>query len=163
MPESIVVNSIPIEYPAPGDSPGWGEAATQFAVEVAEVLNDLNNPNDILETTFNVANNVSVFTNISGLSFSTGQVRAASIDFSVNRESDTNPSGNSEIGLMQLVYDDNAAPGSKWLMAIGASSGVSGITFNITDAGQVQYKSSDIGSTNYSGQIRFRAKTILST
>ncbi len=162
MPESIVVNSIPIEYPSPGDEPGWGEAATQFAVEVAEVLNELVNPNDILETSFSIQNDISVATNISGLSFSTGQVRAASLDYSIYRYSDETQSGNAEFGLISLVYDDNATAGSKWIMSVGALAGQAGVYFTITDAGQMKYTSTDIGSTDYEGEMRFRAKTILS-
>lgn len=163
MPVDIVINSVPISYPSPGDAPGWGESATQFAQEVAEVLNNINNPNDILETTFTIQNNVSSFSNIAGLSFSTGQVRSAEISYSIYRTSDTTPSGSVETGTMSLVYDNAAASGQKWQLAIGNISGPgAGVLFNITDAGQVQYKSTDIGSTNYSGEIKFRAKTLLS-
>lgn len=163
MPSNIVVNNVPIPYPSPGDEPGWGQAATTFAEQVATVLTNLNNSNDILETSFNVANNVSVFTNIAGLAFNTGQVRSAEVSYSVIRSSASNPSGVSEAGSMTVIYDSAAGAGSKWQLSIGPIAGPGGgMTFSITDTGQVQYKSSDIGATTYAGEMRFRAKTILS-
>jgi len=163
MPVNIVVNNIPISYPSPGDEPGWGESGTQFAVEVAEVLNSLVNANDILETTFSVANNITTFTNVAGLSFSTGQVRSAEIIYSIYRTSTLNPFGIVESGSMNVVYDGNAPVNEKWKFAVGNVAGPgAGVTFTITDAGQVQYKSTDIGAAGYSGEMRFRAKTILS-
>lgn len=164
MPVSITINNVPIEYPSPGDSPGWGEEATTFAEEVANVLENLQNPNDILETTFTIANNISSFTNVIGLSFNTGAVRQAEVGYSIYRTSSTALSGVIEGGTMTVVYDNNAGAGSKWQLAIGNIAGPgAGVTFTISDAGQVQYKSTDIGATSYSGEMRFRAKTILST
>jgi hypothetical protein len=164
MPSNIVVNNVPIAYPSPGDAPGWGESATTFAEEVATVLSNLNNTNDILETSFSVANNISVSTNVTGLSFNTGAVRAAEVSYSIIRSSSTRTSGVVESGTMNVVYDSAASSGNKWQLAVGPIAGPgAGVTFTITDAGQVQYKSTDIGSTSYSGEMRFRAKTILST
>lgn len=160
MPITLIVNNIPYEYPIPGDSPGWGQPATDWAAEVTLVLNDLLGPNDISETIFTIANNVSSFTNINGLSFNTGTVRSAIIDYSIYRTSTANPSGNAESGTINIVYDNLAAPGSKWAMSIGNVTGNSGVTFTITDLGQVQYQSTNINATGYSGNIHFRARTL---
>jgi hypothetical protein len=164
MPSNIVVNNVPIAYPSAGDGPGWGEAATTFAEEVATALGNINNPNDILETTFAVANNVGSFTNVAGLAFNTGAVRAAEISYSIIRSSNSNPTGIVEAGSMTAVYDSAASVGSKWQVSVGPIVGPgAGCTFTVTDTGQIQYTSSDIGSTGYTGEMRFRAKTILST
>lgn len=163
MPVDITVNNVPISYPSPGDAPGWGEEATAFAEEVAEVLSDLNNENDILETTFTIANNTADAA-VSGLAFNTGAVRSAEIAYSIYRTTDSVTSGVVEAGTMIAVYDDNAAAGSKWQLAIGPFSGPgAGVTFTITDAGQVKYTSTNMAGASYSGEMRFRAKTILST
>lgn len=163
MPE-IIVNGIPIQYPDPGTPPSWGEGATQFAVEVSTVLSDLVNPSDILETTFTIENNISVFTSINGLAFSTGLVRSAEVSYSILRTTASSTSGNIESGTIQAVYDGGAAAEAKWQLSIGNITGPgSGVTFTITDAGQVQYKSTNILGASYAGEMRFRAKTILST
>ena len=160
MPITLIVNNIPYEYPIPGDSPGWGQPATDWASEVTLVLNDLLGPNDITETAFSLQNNITSFTNVAGLSFNTGQVRSAVIDYSVYRTSTANPSGNAESGLITIVYDNLAASGSKWSMTMGPVNGDAGVIFSILDNGQVQYQSSDINSTGYSGVMKFRAKTL---
>lgn len=158
MPVTLTVNNIPFEYPVPGDSPGWGQPATDWATQVTIALNDLQGLTDIPQKTFTIQNNVTSFTDVAGLVFNTGLVRAAFVDFSVYRTSTSDPSGNAECGEMLLIYDNLAAPGSKWGMVINFD-GDSGLTFNITDAGQVQYKSSDLG-TGHSGNMHFRAKTL---
>lgn len=160
MPVTLVVNKQPYNYPVPGDSPGWGAEATGWAEQVTEVLQELFGDNDIAETTFNVANNVTSFTNVVGLILNTGAVRAATITYSVYRVSTANPSGHSESGTLRAVYDNSAGSGSKWALSGFGIDGDAGITFQILDSGQVQYKTTDINSTGYSGVMHFSAKTL---
>jgi hypothetical protein len=160
MPILLTVNNIPFEYPIAGDSPGWGQAASDWAAEVTLVLNDLLGPNDIIETTFNVANNVTSSSNVNGLVFNTGQVRAATVAYSIYRISTSNMYGFTESGTMNVSYDNLAPGGSKWSLVIGNVTGNSGVTFTITDAGQIQYQSTDLGSAGYSGVMHFKAATL---
>ena len=160
MAKTLIVNNTSYLYPSPGEDPGWGEEATGWAEEVTDVLSSLLGPDDILETTFNVNNNISVDTNVNGLSFNTGTVRSVNIQYSLYRVSDSTPSGNAESGIISLVYDNSAASGFKWTLTQGGISGNAGVTFTITDAGQVQYKSTDIGSINYSGVMKFKAEAL---
>lgn len=160
MPVTLIINQIPFEYPIPGDSPGWGQGATDWSKEVTIVLNDLLGPNDITETTFPIANNVTAFGNIAGLLFNTGQVRGATIFYTIYRTSTANPSGHAESGTLNIVYDNAASAGSKWSLVGFNQNGNSGVTFTITDAGQFQYKSSDINSVGYSGVMHFKATTL---
>lgn len=160
MPITLTVNSVPYEYPIPGDSPGWGQPATDWAEQVTNVLNDLQGPNDIPETSFPIANNVTSFTDVANLSFNTGEVRSAIISYSIYRTSTGSPSGNAESGQMSIVYDNLASPGSKWSLTGYGLNGISGVTFTITDLGQIQYKSTNIGATGYSGVMHFRAKSL---
>lgn len=159
MPVTLTVNNIPFEYPVPGDSPGWGQPATDWATQVTIALQDLQGLTDIPQKTFTISNNVTSFTDIAGLTFNTGLVRAAFIDYSVYRTSTGSPSGFSESGNINIVYDNLAAPGSKWRIVGGSIPGNSGVTFTITDAGQFQYKSTDMGA-GHSGNMHFRAKTL---
>lgn len=159
MPVTLTVNNIPFEYPVPGDSPGWGQAATDWATQVTVALQDLQGLTDIPQKTFTIQNNITSFTNVAGLTFNTGLVRAAFIDYSVYRTSTSNPSGSVETGNINIVYDNLASAGSKWRVVGGLVAGNAGITFTITDAGQIQYKSSDLGP-GHSGNMHFRAKTL---
>lgn len=160
MPITLTVNNIPFEYPIPGDSPGWGEGATDWATEVTTVLGSILGPNDIIQNTFTIANNVSSVANVVGLSLNTGQVRSAIIEYSVYRTSTSNPSGHSESGTLTATYDNLAGGGSKWSLIGSNLNGRSGVTFSITDAGQLQYTSSDLGTLGYSGSMHFRVRAL---
>lgn len=156
MPRVLIVNNTPFVYPTSGDEPGWGSDATGWASAVTQVLTDLLGPNDILETAFNIANNQTVFADVTGLTFNGASVRAANITYSVFRVSTANPSGNSETGTIQLDYDNNLG----WSINQGSILGNAGVTFTVTNTGQVQYKSTDINALNYVGTMKFRAKTL---
>lgn len=159
MSVSLTVNNTTYIFPSPGDEPGWGEEVTGWATEVTNVLSTLVGAGDILETSFTVTNNQSTAADVSGLAFSTATVRSAFIEYSIYRTSDTNTSGNAETGVILLVYDNSASTGNKWLISNGPYVGDAGVSFTVTDAGQVQYTSTDIGSTNYSGTMKFKART----
>lgn len=156
MPKVLIVNNTPYNYPTAGDEPGWGGDATGWSTGVTEVLNDLFGPNDILETAFNIANNQPIASDVTGLAFNTASVRSAVIDYSVIRISTDNPNGNAETGKIHIVYDNLAG----WSIGQGGIIGNSGTTFTILSTGQLQYKSTDIGTLNYSGTMKFRAKTL---
>jgi len=156
LPKTLIINNTPYDYPTSGDEPGWGGEATGWAEGVTNVLSDLLGPNDILETAFNVANNQITDADVTGLIFNAASVRAAEITYSIFRLSSTNLSGKTEYGTIQLVYDNNLG----WSMNQGNILGNAGVSFTITPAGQIQYKSSDIGSISYAGTMKFRAKTL---
>lgn len=156
---TLVVNNISFNYPDPGSDPGWGSDATDWAKEVTTVLATLLGTNDIIQTSALIANNQSVSTDVAKLFFDPSTSRAANISYAIYRRSDTNPSGIVESGTIYLTYDNSAGAGNKWILA-QVNEGTGGVFFNITDAGQVQYKSTDIGSTNYTGQIKFSAKVL---
>lgn len=161
MSKTLTVNGTPYSYPTSGDEPGWGESATGWAEEVTDVLDSLLSADDIIRTSFTIANNVTSDTDVVGLNFNTATVRSAVIEYNIYRTSTSTTSGNAESGLMTLVYDNNASSGNKWSLSVGNLAGNAGVTFNITDAGQVQYQSTDIGATGYSGTMIFRSKTLV--
>lgn len=156
MSRQLTVNNTPFQYPTDNQNPGWGGQATGWATEVTEALNNLIGPNDILETSFNIANDQITPTDVTGLVFNNGSVRSAVIEYSIFRLSDTNPSDNTETGEIHLVYDNN----SGWLFSVGGVVGNAGVNFSITAGGQFQYTSTDIDTLNYIGVIKFKAKSL---
>lgn len=156
MPKVLIVNNTPYAYPTSGDEPGWGGEATGWATGVTEVLNDLLGPDDIIQTAFTIANNQSSAVNITGLVFNTASVRSAVIDYSIFRVSDSNPNGNTEAGEIHIVYDNLAG----WSIGQGGIIGNSGVAITILASGQLQYTSTDIGSVNYVGTMKFRSKAL---
>jgi hypothetical protein len=155
----LTVNNNTFQYPSDGEDPGWGADATDWAAAVTDVLSTLVATNDILTTSYVINNNVVAFTDINRLFFDPGTVRAANVNYSIYRVSTATPSGTIESGTIYLTFDNAAAPGSKWLLG-QQKIGDAGIIFNITDTGQIQYKSTDITAPGYSGTIKFNARTL---
>lgn len=155
----IVIAGTTFNYPTSGESPNWAEEASAFAVAVGEVLNTLLAPGDILQTSFTINNNISSETNINGLLFDSGVVRAANITYSIYRTSSLNPSGFAETGSVFIIFDDSAIDDNKWKMTQN-SNGDSKVILSIDHNGQFKYKSNDIGSADYSGVIKFSARTL---
>lgn len=162
---SLTIAGTTYQYPQSGEDPNWSNGAgpTEWAQAVTDALATLIGPGDILSSTFAIDNNISVATNVNGLIFDSGTIRSANITYAVYRTSTSTPSGNSESGTLLLTFDDSAASGSQWQLAQGSIDGSAGISFDVTDAGQIRYLSSDIGSAGYVGSIRFAAKALTKT
>lgn len=156
----LTVNNDTFPYPTPGDEPGWGQAATDWAEAVTEVLGSISGPDDILPSTFSISNNVGVATSLTNLAFNTGSVRQATVTYAIYRRTDSSTSGHAEMGVINLIFDNNASSGNKWLMNQSNVVGNAGVAFSITDAGQLQYTSTNIAGANYSATLRFRAQTL---
>ena len=159
MAVELTIAGTTYNYPTSGEDPNWAEEATAWCIAVTQALNTLLSPGDILQTQFAVENNISVPTNVNGLIFDSGTVRAANISYAVHRISTSNPSGNAETGTIYLIFDDSEPLNEKWKMT-QISDGVAGIAFTIGDNGQIQYQTSDIGAAGYVGTITFSAKTL---
>lgn len=155
----LTIAGTTFQYPEAGTDPQWGQNATDWAVAVTEAINTLLSPGDILQTEFTINNNQAVATNINGLLFDSGTVRAANITYSIYRTSNANPSGNVENGTIYINYDDSAPNGTKWKMS-QIKNGDAGVTISVGDSGQFQYTSDDIDSTGYTGVMQFSAKSL---
>lgn len=159
MAKTLVVNNNTFSYPDSGDDPGWGGEATAWAVEVTRVINNLSGPDDILQSTATINNNVTVAASVTGLLFDPTSVRSAIVEYSIYRRTDTAVSGLSEHGELVLLYD-NDAPTDKWKITRQTNSDA-GIEFDINQAtGQITYTSTDVAGANYSGIMKFRARTL---
>lgn len=153
MSKELTIGSDTFEYPTQGDDSGWGEASTDWATKVTEVLSSFNAANDIPLTSAAVNNNVTVPTNVNGMLFDTASVLSFTITYIVVRQ-DTGATTNVQYGTLEGVSD-----GSNWTIS-DTYTGDAGMTFTITTAGQVQYYSSDMTITNgYTGLIKFKATT----
>ena len=148
MSKSLTVGNETFQYPEEGTKPGWGEEATCWAVAVTNKLATLSGVNDINCTCVVIANNQCSAANIgsgaSALSFPTASVRSFVVSYAVTRGTTV------ETGEMEGVFD-----GTTWAFS-NDITGCAGMSFQITNAGQVQYFS-DCGCA---GIIKFRARTI---
>lgn len=152
MPKTVIVGTETFEIPLQNENPGYGEELSDFFVAVADALSTVQKPNDIVQTSANIANNVSVFTSIPGFSFDTSEVRAISSRFLISRSTATPAQVLSEDGFIEGHFN-----GTAWTISV-RSNGSAGVEFNITPSGQIQYKSSDLVGSSYQGEIQFEAK-----
>jgi hypothetical protein len=144
----VTINNIPFNIPVSGEQPEWGESLTNYLVEIAAVLNSLKGPNDVLETGVSIALNQTTFADIFDFSFNSVAVRSFSVEGVITRTTDTTKLYE-EFTLRGLNTD------GEWVLQ-QEGIGYSGVIFDITTAGQVQYKSVSISGTGYSGVIKFR-------
>lgn len=152
---TISINGSDYSLPSQGDSAPWGEDLTNIIQALADVANNVQGDGDILTTSFNVANNQSSASNVNGLSFNTSLVRSAIIQYSIYRTSTTTEM--SESGHIYVTYKSTAGT---WEIA-QSYAGSSGVTFTVTNAGQIQYISTNFSGTSYSGKMKFNAKAFL--
>lgn len=153
MARQIQIGSDIFSYPEQGESAGWGEEATETMVKVAETLNDLSGPNDILLSFANLNNNQTTAANINGLVFDTSEVQAIEVDYFILRTYDSGSSVAGETGKILGYYD-----GSQFVISV-ESTGNTGVDISVLNTGQFQYKSSNLANHS-SSVIRYRAKTI---
>lgn len=153
MSKTVQIGSNVYTIPEEGDNPGWGEDLTAYLEGIADALANVQGPNDILITSAPLTNNQSTFANIAGLQFNTAQVQAIEVKYLIIRVYDAGVSTVTESGTITGNYDGST------FFASTQHVGDAGITFDITNTGQVQYKSSDLTS-HVSSVIRFRGITI---
>lgn len=146
----VTVNNVPFSIPVQGESAPWGESLTEYFIEVARVLNSLKGPSDILETRATILNNRTTFTDIPDFFFNPQTVLSFAVNFGITR-----PNGSAtveETGILSGYRTDTG-----WVLQ-QEGFGNSGVSFDITLSGQVQYKSSNLTG---SGGITFRGIGIL--
>lgn len=105
---------------------------------------------DIGHTSFSLANNQTSFANVTGLAFANGTTRSAQVQYSVVIDA---TSDLYEEGTLKLIQR-----GADWILARSFDGDDTLIEFDVTNAGQVQYKSANY-SGFVSGTMKFRATT----
>lgn len=143
----LTVNNKQFVYPDPGDEPGWGEGATDWAEEVTTLLAGIFGPGDFLESSFSLPANSTG--NLAGILFNTSEVTGLTMSFKASS------SLNAEKGKIELIYNPNNAINSRWSVGQESVGELTGVTFSVTDAGQLQYETS-------SDSVDIRIETISS-
>lgn len=102
------------------------------------------------EHSFSLANNQTTFQNITGFAFANATVRSFRALVSVEIDATAN--------LYEVFEFLGIQKDSGWDIHHTSIGDDSGVTFNITSAGQLQYKSNDYSGFS-SGTIKFKAQT----
>lgn len=152
MAKTLIVGVDEFEFPIQGDSPDWGESVTDWATAVSSALASVQQPNDILTTQATIANNQISAASIPGFSFDTSEVLAINAEYIIKRTTVSPATNLVESGIIKGNFD-----GTNWSIT-REQIGDAGVEFTITAAGQVQYTSTNISGTSYSGEISFKAK-----
>ncbi len=157
MSTSVTISGSTYLIPEQGESPPWGDDLNSLLSAMVEVLNTLSSSTDINTTSFTVANNVAVATNIPGASWDTSTVRSFILNYSIYRS--TASTELAETGQLFGVYKSTAG---SWDLA-QTYSGSSGVTLSITPSGQLTYTSTSLAGGSYIGKMKFNSKTFVQT
>jgi hypothetical protein len=154
----ITINGTVVSLPDSAASPNWAPAILQAFTLIETALAGLSGSFDVSPQVLDIsAFNTATDENVTGLSFSTSNVRSAVITYYVYRT--TNSTNASESGQIFIDYNASRSSNEKWSIsreAIGDGS----ITFGITDAGQVTFTTTALSGASHEGYIGFFAKTL---
>lgn len=159
MSVALIVGGNTYNYPALNDEL-WSQAATNWAIAVTSELAQVAVVGDIGPTTVvNIANNQSSPINVTNLMLSSATIRAGFVEYYVYRTWNGGTQEVLETGELFLAYSDIAAT---WTVAqVGNGVGSTGTVFSITNAGQVQYTSSNLTPNNsYTGTMKYRLRVL---
>jgi hypothetical protein len=164
---TIIIKGTPIEFPSSGASPNWSPAVIEAVEALAEAVNSVTATYDVAPQVQNIdANNNANNVNINNLNFPATDVRAATVYYSVHRQTeDSGPPDGQEVveaGLLEINYNESRPIGQKWeIVRTGQSDAL--IDFNITDLGQIQFSTQPLTGISHTGIISYRALAILNT
>lgn len=157
--DEVELSGTTYKIPKANSNPPWGEELNDFLNALANLYSGVIGVGDITETAAVIANNQTTEDAVSGLAFDSAVIRAAFIQYSIFRTTDTNTA--LEQGQLNVIYNPSGTVGSKWILQRESMGGDSGIEFTISDAGVVNYTSTDLTGPNYTGEIRFQAQAVL--
>ena len=155
MAKDLTISGTTFSYPENREDPGWGEEATAWAEAVTEVLSNTFGTGDILQTSATIGNNQTSPTNVIGMVFDPTVVRGAVCEISVYRVTDEE-----EKAQTSTIYLTYLTEATTWDIVVAGGSDA-GITFSITSIGQVQYTTDEMAGNDYSGVIKFRARSLI--
>jgi len=102
-----------------------------------------------------IANNQTTAANITNLIFDGASNRGFVLDYTIYRKTDSVEL--SQIGRLRAVYKTVE---NTWLMSDDYSGENAGVTFSITSSGQIQYTSTNMSGTNYSGVFDYKVTNL---
>jgi hypothetical protein len=153
MAVTLIVNNTPFDYPEQGEQQPWGEPATNWAIEVTDVLSSLKGSSDILETSASVSNGQLTPASIIGLFFDINTVRSFVVQGNISRQYGSGSQKNEQFTIVGI---NNGSDFDIQQDGIGDAE----VTLSILPTGQLQYTSSNL-SSGLTGILKFRGIGIL--
>jgi len=136
-----------------------GITLDQTNVDLTQLLQALNYKiaHGGTQFSFAIVNNTTAAADVTPLVFDSTDVKSATIEFDIHRQSDTGSSNLDEKGFLHVLYDTVAG---SWKITQSSVFDDSGVVFTISGAGQVKYTSSNIAGTNSVGTMKGFFRTI---
>jgi hypothetical protein len=163
----LIIKGTPINLPDSGQAPNWAPAVIEAFEALTEAVNAVSGSFDVPPQVQNIdSNNISSNIDMNNLIFPPGEVRAATVYYSVYRKTEDNIPGDGEelveAGTLELSYNNSRPINQKWEL-VRISQGDAKIAFNITDLGQVRFSTTSLtGNTStHTGILSYRAISIL--
>jgi hypothetical protein len=155
MSKTLVVNSIPFEYPEQGEQQPWGESATAWASEVTDLLNFVVGTFDKLESAVEIKETQPTNLLISNLIFPSSSVRSFVLTGSISRKYTSSnllavtpaPFSVAEQFTLTGIYNDSTSTWTIQQEAIGDCF----VSFDIDSSGQLYYQSQNLTTIYTSG------------
>lgn len=150
IPQSL---DIPYKEKLVDDSGFMTRVAQDFFRFIKNALDPLG-----IEKTYNLLNNQSTATKITGLRFNKNQVRQVFIDYFIQRVTSTTELV--EAGVLRLVYKpDSELWNISYLVPNGPDN--AGVVFIVdTSTGEIQYTSTNVSGTQETFKLSIRARTM---
>jgi len=127
-----------------------GDIRYYTKAEVDSLIGDVFPTGSISETTYVISNSQTLPHNVDAFLFANASVRAFNATVTVVVNATTS--------LYELFQINGVQKGSDWEITIQSTGDVSGVSFSITSAGQIQYTSANYAGF-VSGAIKFKATT----
>lgn len=143
-------SDIPVRVNADKILHSWFNALRTAGIAVENFLG----AGFIIETEFDINNNQTSWKSIVGLSFDNASYKSAKIIAEIRRKTDATE----RVSIVDIYASYFDLEGI-WILSVSEVGSESGVTFNITDQGQIQYKSDEHSGANYTGTIKFKAET----
>ena len=154
-----------ILFPESSESPNWAPAMVEFAQAVEAALTA--SAFDVAPQTLSIdsRNGTGTFIDIPNLEFSSEDVSKVIVDYTVSRLVEDPLTVNKyyiEGGRIEFLYSPEHPAGNKW-QKIQERVNDASIEFYMTDTGQVQFKTEELGAVGnlvHDAFISFRARTL---
>jgi hypothetical protein len=143
---SGLVNDDHIQY----HTDARGDIRYYTKAQVDSLIAGITSPGDIDELSYSFSNSQVTAENITGFAFANATVRSFKAVVSVSVDADAN--------LFEVFEINGIQKDSEWDFSVHSTGDVTGITFSITNSGQLQYTSPNF--TGFvTGTMKFRATT----
>lgn len=161
----ITIKGTRINIPNSGASPNWAPAIIEAFQAIADAVNVFTGSFDVAPQAqaidaFNPGSNI----DIDNLTFPPGEVRSATIYYTVYRKTeDSGPADGVELaegGTLELIYNASRPSNQKWEV-IRSGGGEAYVSFAATDLGQVQISTQAVSGIDHTGIVSYRAISIL--